>query len=74
NYWLNERINWYKALGIRPENLRLREHRKDELAHYAKSCHDIEYLFPMGWSELEGIANRADFDLKQHASLAEKER
>ncbi len=70
-YWLNERMDWYFSLGIRKENLRLREHAKDELAHYAKRCHDVEYLFPMGWSELEGIANRADFDLKQHASLAE---
>lgn len=67
NYWLNERLNWFYAIGIRPENLRLRQHRKDELAHYAKDCYDIEYFFPMGWSELEGIANRADFDLKQHS-------
>jgi glycyl-tRNA synthetase len=70
-YWLNERMDFYYSLGIKKENLRLRAHAKDELAHYAKSCHDIEYLFPMGWSELEGIANRADYDLKQHAALAE---
>ncbi len=68
--WLDERLEWYISLGIRRENLRLREHEKDELAHYAKRCHDIEFLFPMGWSELEGIANRADFDLRQHAGLA----
>jgi len=57
---------------MRQENLRLREHEKDELAHYAKRTADIEYLFPMGWSELEGIANRADFDLKQHAQFSGK--
>ena len=63
-------MRWYLSLGIREENLRLREHEKDELAHYAKRCHDIEFLFPMGWSELEGIANRTDYDLKQHARLS----
>ncbi|UCD86178.1 MAG: glycine--tRNA ligase [Deltaproteobacteria bacterium] len=66
DYWVRERFDWYIKWGIKPENLRLREHGKDELAHYAKSCHDVEYLFPMGWSELEGIANRTDFDLRQH--------
>lgn len=65
-HWIEQRINWYYNLGIRKENLRVREHGKDELAHYAKACVDIEYLFPMGWSELEGIANRTDFDLTQH--------
>ncbi len=67
NYWVKERFNWYVKLGIKEENLRLRQHSKDELAHYAKDCYDIEYLFPMGWSELEGIANRGDYDLTQHA-------
>ena len=66
-YWVDTRFNWYRNLGIGKENLRLREHAKDELAHYSKKCHDIEFLFPMGWSELEGIANRTDFDLKQHS-------
>jgi glycyl-tRNA synthetase len=66
-YWVKERFEWYVRLGIRRENLRLRPHGQDELAHYARSCSDIEYLFPMGWSELEGIANRGDFDLSQHA-------
>jgi glycyl-tRNA synthetase len=70
DYWVNERLNWFVSLGIRKENLRLREHEKKELAHYAKRCHDIEYLFPMGWSELEGIANRTDYDLKQHSKLS----
>ncbi|MEE9249200.1 MAG: glycine--tRNA ligase [Dehalococcoidia bacterium] len=70
--WIEERFNWYLALGIRKENLRLRPHGPDELAHYAKACSDIEYLFPMGWSELEGIANRTDFDLRQHAQASGK--
>lgn len=72
-YWLDERLKWYTDLGIKARNLRLRKHDKKELAHYASSCHDIEYLFPFGWSELEGIANRGDFDLKQHASLSGKD-
>lgn len=67
DYWVKERFNWYINLGISKENLRLRQHAKDELAHYAKECCDVEYLFPMGWAELEGIANRGDFDLVQHA-------
>ncbi|NLY88842.1 MAG: glycine--tRNA ligase [Firmicutes bacterium] len=65
--WLEERFNWYVNLGVDPERLRIREHTPDELAHYAKKCCDIEYLFPMGWSELEGIANRTDFDLRRHS-------
>ena len=69
-HWLETRFNWYLGLGIKKENLRLREHAKDELAHYAKKCHDIEFLFPMGWSELEGIANRTDYDLKQHSNIS----
>jgi glycyl-tRNA synthetase len=69
-YWLEERLNWYYSLGIRKESLRLREHEKEELAHYAKRCHDIEFMFPMGWSELEGIANRTDFDLKKHSQIS----
>jgi glycyl-tRNA synthetase len=73
DYWVQERFDWYVKLGIRKENLRLRQHGKDELAHYAKDCYDIEYLFPMDWSELEGIANRGDFDLTQHAKCSGKE-
>ena len=72
NYWLEERLNWYLRLGIRKENLRLRQHMKHELAHYARGCYDIDYLFPMGWAELEGIANRGDFDLTQHAKHSGK--
>jgi glycyl-tRNA synthetase len=68
--WIDERFNWYQKYGMRKENLRLREHEKDELAHYAKGTSDIEYRFSMGWSELEGIANRTDFDLKQHATAS----
>jgi len=69
--WIAERTNWYRKLGMRPENLRMREQEKHELAHYAKRCVDLEYRFPMGWSELEGIANRTDFDLKAHSRSAE---
>ncbi len=71
--WVQDRFNWYLSLGMRKENLRLRPHGPDELAHYAKACYDIEYLFPWGWSELEGIANRADFDLRQHAEYSGKD-
>lgn len=73
DYWVKERFNWYIDLGIKKENLRLRQHGKDELAHYAKDCYDIEYLFPMGWAELEGIANRGDYDLTQHAKFSGKD-
>jgi len=72
-HWVEERFNWYTNLGIKKDNLRLRQHAKDELAHYARDCYDIEYLFPIGWSELEGIANRTDFDLKQHAKFSGKD-
>jgi len=72
DYWVKERLNWYVSLGIRKENLKLREHTKEELAHYARECYDIDYLYPMGWAELEGIANRGDFDLVQHAKSSGK--
>src|SRR5215831_16086572 len=65
--WIDARTRWYTDLGLRRENLRQREQDKGELAHYAKRCVDLEYRFPMGWSELEGIANRTDFDLKAHS-------
>ena len=64
--WVQARFDWYVHYGIRPDNLRLRQHAGDELAHYAKATYDIEYRFPWGWGELEGIANRADFDLGRH--------
>jgi len=68
--WIEERFNWYIKLGVRKDHLRLRKHGPDELAHYAKGCTDVEYAFPFGWSELEGIANRTDYDLKQHAEFS----
>jgi glycyl-tRNA synthetase len=71
--WKEERFKWYIGLGIKPEHLRMREHAQDELAHYAKRCVDIEYKFPFGWAELEGIANRTDFDLKKQAELSGKD-
>jgi glycyl-tRNA synthetase len=71
--WVKDRFNWYVKFGIKKENLRMRRHEKKELAHYAKACTDIEYQFPFGWSELEGVANRTDFDLKQHALLSGKD-
>ena len=73
DYWRNARLSWYHKLGIKKDNLRLRDHAQDELAHYAKACCDVEYLFPFGWSELEGIANRTDFDLKRHSEFSGKD-
>jgi glycyl-tRNA synthetase len=69
--WIDTRTQWYVDLGMRRDNLRQREQTRDELAHYAKRCVDLEYKFPMGWSELEGIANRTDFDLKAHSRSSE---
>jgi glycyl-tRNA synthetase len=66
-HWIDERYGWYTGLGIRPDHLRVRAHGADELSHYSSATSDIEYLYPIGWSELEGIANRGDFDLRQHA-------
>lgn len=71
--WIDARRQWYLDLGMKKENLQLREHEQGELAHYARRCVDIEYNFPIGWSELEGIANRADFDLKQHTEFSGKD-
>jgi glycyl-tRNA synthetase len=68
--WRDLRMGWYQELGIRADHLRLREHGQDELSHYSSATSDVEYLFPMGWSELEGIANRGDFDLSQHAKYS----
>ena len=66
--WLPRRLDWYRAYGVSPERLRAREHAPDELAHYAKRAIDVEYRFPFGWKELEGIHNRGDFDLSRHAA------
>jgi glycyl-tRNA synthetase len=65
-YWVEERKKWYLALGMNAEKLRFREHAKEKLSHYSKATTDVEYLFPFGWGELEGIANRTDYDLRQH--------
>jgi len=74
DYWREQRMSWYTSrLGIKPANLRFHHYEKDELAHYAKACSDIEYHYPFGWSELEGIANRTDFDLRQHAEYSGKD-
>ena len=66
-HWLEQRMNWYEGLGIRADHLRLRAHEPDELSHYSSATSDVEYLFPIGWQELEGIANRGDYDLTAHA-------
>jgi glycyl-tRNA synthetase len=72
-YWVEERHRWWTdVLGITPDRLRLRPHDPDELSHYSRQTTDIEYEFPMGWSELEGIADRTDFDLKAHAAASGK--
>jgi glycyl-tRNA synthetase len=65
-YWLEERLSWHRGLGLRDENLRLREHDENERSHYSSATSDIEYLYPIGWQELEGVANRGDYDLTQH--------
>jgi glycyl-tRNA synthetase len=67
-YWRHERRNWYIDLGIPEDKLRLRDHDADELSHYSSATSDVEFLFPWGWGELEGIANRGDYDLTQHAT------
>ena len=72
-YWIQKRLDWYKDLGLKDNLLRLRPHEADELAHYAKSTTDIEYLYPWGWGELEGIANRGDFDLSAHQEKSGKD-
>jgi glycyl-tRNA synthetase len=69
-YWIEERRNWYIDLGMTEENLQFREHEQDELSHYSSETYDVDYRFPWGWDELEGIANRTDFDLKAHAEYS----
>jgi len=73
DYWVNKRMNWYKSIGIPESHLRLREHSNDELAHYAKKTVDIEFKYPWGWGELEGIANRGTFDLSSHENSSGKD-
>ena len=72
-YWKAERMNYYDKLGIRTDRLRFEEHGPDELAHYAKAAFDIQYEFPFGWQELEGIHNRTDYDLSRHSEFCGKE-
>ena len=72
-FWKEQRIAWFDRLGVRQEKLRFHEHSEDELAHYAKAAFDIEYEFPFGWSEIEGIHNRTDFDLSRHQEYANKD-
>ncbi|HVP76159.1 MAG TPA: glycine--tRNA ligase [Gaiellaceae bacterium] len=69
-YWVEERLGWYLRNGVRDSHLRVRVHESGELSHYSSATSDIEYLFPIGWSELEGIANRGDFDLTQHTQYS----
>ena len=71
-YWSQERLNWFVQLGITKNKLRLRPHGDDELAHYSSACNDIEYKFPFGWSELEGVADRGTYDLDQHIEHSKK--
>ncbi len=68
--WIDDCMAWYTGLGVDPDRLRLRPHESDELAHYAKATYDIEYLYPWGWGEIQGIANRTDFDLKAHSDAS----
>ena len=69
-YWIDQRLAWHVGLGVRESHLRVRPHEADELSHYSSETSDLEYLFPIGWSELEGIANRGDFDLTQHTAAS----
>ena len=73
DYWVNKRMEWYKNIGIPDSSLRLREHENNELAHYASKTVDIEFLYPWGWGELEGIANRGTFDLSSHEKESGKD-
>ena len=72
-FWVNDRYEWFKSIGIKPEKLRIRPHEHHELAHYAKGCMDVEYEMPFGWSEMEGIANRTDYDLNNHMQSSGKD-
>lgn len=73
DFWCEQRMNFYKTIGIKESNLRLRPHESDELAHYSTKCNDVEYQFPFGWKELEGIADRGDYDLSQHTKHSGKD-
>lgn len=71
-YWVVQAYKWFLDLGIKQENLRVRQHKKNELAHYATACFDIEYRFPFGWKEIHGSADRTQYDLKQHIKYSKK--
>jgi glycyl-tRNA synthetase len=71
-YWRSERMQWYIDLGMTKEKLQWHQHPKDKLAHYAKDAYDVEYLFPFGWGEIEGVHNRTDFDLSRHEQFSGK--
>jgi glycyl-tRNA synthetase len=73
DYWVNTRFEWYARYGVRREHLRLRPHQAEELSHYSRGTTDVEYLYPFGWGELEGIARRGSFDLDQHAQFSGKD-
>jgi glycyl-tRNA synthetase len=73
DFWVNKRMDWYKSIGIPEDNLRVREHSDNELAHYASKTVDIEFLYPWGWGELEGVANRGTFDLSSHEKASGKD-
>jgi glycyl-tRNA synthetase len=69
-YWIDQRHSWHVGLGLRPSHLRVRAHAAEELSHYSSATSDIEYLYPIGWQELEGVANRGDYDLRQHSEAS----
>jgi len=73
DYWKRERLAWYYSIGVRKEHLRLRDHAKEELAHYSQGTSDVEFRYPWGWGELEGIAHRGDYDLRAHAAASGKQ-
>ena len=68
--WIDDCVGWYTGLGVAPDRIRVRQHDQDELSHYAKATYDIEYLYPWGWGEIQGVANRTDFDLRAHAEAS----
>ena len=69
-YWIDERVGWYLRYGLRQSHVRVREHTPEERSHYSQGTSDIEYLYPIGWSELEGVANRGDYDLTRHTEFS----
>jgi len=73
DYWVAARFDWYVRYGVKPDHLRLRPHAQDELSHYSRGTTDVEFLYPFGWGELEGIARRGSFDLDQHAKFSGKD-